>query len=322
MKKILACVLALSFCTATVEASFFGKIKSGATKLKSAATNKIKSGATKIKTTLTGKDTATTTNKADDSLKTEIENWLTNLKELISEVIPYAEEISKGATGSTQTSVNGLKLVLKDCKTNPFKIVGSTDGLDVYIKEIKKGLGKENKDFKNLSASYDKVKEVIDAYSKNYDSNLESMNTAIKGIKEGWSSDGAITNTANGLKTELAAYENPIKVISDAESTKINNLISTLSSRIGSEHEYIKALTDGVAYLKNHAKYKEQSDEMAQPFLKKVNNKVKNVSEGISNIKRGVDSVTNRLNSVENTSINIDSLKNNNSIIKSAIMND
>lgn len=311
MKKILACVLALSFCTTTVEAGLFSGIK-----------NKVKNIVSKSK----------------NSENKEIKTWLKNLKTLISNVILDVQEISASATRiknnttditltanaeNLKSNADGFKKILEDCKKNPFKIMNYADTMKMYVAEIRK-LGANVSKFStadNNPTNYGELTKVIKEYKDKYDSNLTSMKTAVAEIKAGWPDDEPTKTAAENLESKLNEYEKLTKVINDTEITEINKLISELSSKPGQEHKDIKILTEGVKDLKNHAKYKEQSEKMAQPFLKRVNNKLKNATKKISNAQSKLSDVTKKIESVENTSIDVNSLKNN-SIIKSAVMND
>ncbi|MCR4555744.1 MAG: hypothetical protein K5766_02950 [Alphaproteobacteria bacterium] len=316
MKKILACVLALSFCTTTVEAGLFSGIK-----------NKVKNIVSKSK----------------NSENKEIKTWLKNLKTLISNVILDVQEISASASktlnntkdeetrtkvGNLKTKADKLKEVLESCKKDPFKIMDNKETMNLYIDGIWKLnignvaiLSTETDSSGNPIYNYGKLVEKIKKYEEGYASNLTSMKTAVAEIKAGWPDDEPTKTAAENLESKLNEYEKLTKVINDTEITEINKLISELSSKPGQEHKDIKILTKGVKDLKNHAKYKEQSEKMAQPFLKRVNNKLKNATKKISNAQSKLNDVTKKIESVENTSIDVNSLKNN-SIIKSAVMND
>lgn len=298
MKKILACVLALGFCTTTVEAGLISGIK-----------DKVKNVVSKSKS----------------SENKEIKTWLKNLKTLISNVIPDVQEISASATSKRNNTTNseeiniadklksnadGFKAVLEDCKKNPFKIMSCTEIIGMYVAEIR-NLGADVSKFSTAdTTNYGKLMKEIKEYETKYNTNLTNMKTAVAEIKKGWESDVPTKSAAEKLESELNKYEKLTKVINDTELAEINNLISELSNKPGQEHKNIKILTEGVTYLKNHAKYKEQSDEMAQPLLKRFNNKLKNATKKISNAQSKLNNVTNQINSVESATIDINSLKN------------
>lgn len=304
MKKILACVLALGFCTTTVEAGLISGIK-----------DKVKNTASKVKNSIS----------KSSSENKEIKTWLKNLKTLISNVIPDVQEISASATSKRnnttdseeisnadklKSNADGFKKVLEDCKKNPFKIMSSTGIMEMYVAEIKNLGGNVSKFSTDDTTNYGKLMKVTKEYENKYNGNLESMKTAVTEIKTGWQNDVPTKDAADKLESELNKYEKLTKVINDTELAEINNLISELSNKLGQEHKDIKILTEGVTYLKNHAKYKEQSDEMAQPLLKRFNNKLKNATKKISNAQSKLNNVTNQINSVESATIDINSLKN------------
>lgn len=300
MKKLLACVLALSFCTATVEAGLLSGVK-----------NKVKNVVSKSK----------------NNENKEIKTWLKNLKTLISNVIPDVKEIKNNMNNSEViANADGLKAVLEDGKKNPLTIMNYE--IDIYIKEIKK-LGVNVSKFStsdNNSTNYGKLTKVIKEYKDKYNGNLASMETATNGIYEIYKDDVPMRNTVGKLSTALVKYKNLSNVINDADSEEISKAISMFSEKLGSDHNYIKILIEGVTYLKNHAKYKKLSDEMAQSFLKRFNNKLKNATKKVSNVQNKLNIVTNKIDSVKSDTI--DSLKSNiinnnsNNIEKSALYTD
>lgn len=302
MKKILACVLALGFCTTTVEAGLISGIK-----------DKVKNTASKVKNSIS----------KSSSENKEIKTWLKNLKTLISNVIPDVQEISASATSKRnnttdseeisnadklKSNADGFKKVLEDCKKNPFKIMSSTGIMEMYVAEIKNLGGNVSKFSTDDTTNYGKLMKVTKEYENKYNGNLASMKTAVAEIKKGWESDVPTKNAAEKLESKLIGYD-VTKVINDTELTEINNLISELSNKSGKEHKDIKILTEGVTYLKNHAKYKKQSDEMALPFLNRLSNKLNNTTkqavDATERFGKGVSEIQTTQNNIE------ESLKNN-----------
>lgn len=303
MKKILACVLVLGFCTTTVEADLISGIKD---KVKNTA-SKVKNTASKVKNSIS----------KSSSENKEIKTWLKNLKTLISNVIPDVQEISASATriknsatdseviasaDKLKSNADGFKKVLEDCKKNPFKIMSSTGIMEMYVAEIKNLGGNVSKFSTADTTNYGKLMKEIKEYETKYNTNLTNMKTAVAEIKKGWESDVPTKSAAEKLESELNKYEKLTKVINDTELAEINNLISELSNKPGQEHKDIKILTEGVTYLKNHAKRKKQSDEMAQPFLKSLNNKFNNATQEIVNMQNELNK---HVNNAQTTSANL-----------------
>ncbi|MBO6055444.1 MAG: hypothetical protein J6P84_00475 [Alphaproteobacteria bacterium] len=302
MKKILACVLALGFCTTTVEAGLISGIK-----------DKVKNTASKVKNSIS----------KSSSENKEIKTWLKNLKTLISNVIPDVQEISASATSKRnnttdskeisnadelKSNADGFKKVLEDCKKNPFKIMSNTEIMEMYVAEIKNLGGNVSKFSTDDTTNYGKLMKVTKEYENKYNGNLASMKTAVAEIKKGWESDVPTKNAAEKLESKLIGYD-VTKVINDTELMEINNLISELSNKPGQEHKDIKILTEGVTYLKNHAKYKKQSDEMSQPFLNRLSNKLNNAAKQAVG---ATERVGKNVSKIQTTQNNIEeSLKNN-----------
>ncbi|MBO7642235.1 MAG: hypothetical protein J6S86_03680 [Alphaproteobacteria bacterium] len=301
MKKILACVLALGFCTTTVEAGLISGIK-----------NKVKNTASKVKNSIS----------KSSSENKEIKTWLKNLKTLISNVIPDVQEISASATSKRnnttdskeisnadelKSNADALEAVLEDCQKNPFKIMSNTKIIGDYIAKIREQGGNVSKfsTADDNSTNYGKLMKAIEEYENKYNNNLESMKTAVTEIKTGWQNDVPTKNAAEELESTLDEYKKLTKVINDTELTKINDLVSKLSNKPGQEHKDIKILTEGITYLKKHAEYKKQSEEMAQPFLNRLSNKLNNAAKqavgATERFGKNVSKIQNTKDNVEET---------------------
>ncbi|MBO7454731.1 MAG: hypothetical protein J6T91_05150 [Alphaproteobacteria bacterium] len=316
MKKILACVLALSFCTTTVEAGLLSGIK-----------NKVKNIVSKSK----------------NSENEEIKTWLGELKTLISKVILDVQEISDSASKTLnntkdeetitkvenlKTKADKLKAVLESCKKDPFKIMDNKETMNLYIDGIWKLnvgnvaiLSTETDSNLNPVYNYGKLMKKIEKYEEGYNKNLEDMKKVVENIKSDWQGNPNI-QIANNLGDSLDKCKK-LTSVAETDLTAVQGYITTLSQddKLGPNHEKVIALNKGMTHLKTHMNYKKKSNDMAQPFLKRVNNKLKNATKKISNAQSKLNDVTKKIESVENTSIDVNSLKNN-SIIKSAVMND
>jgi len=260
MKKLLACILALSFCT-TVNAGLISSIK-----------NKVKNTTTKVK------------NKFNKQ-SSEIDKWLTEVQNLISKVIPNVQTVY-GATTMNATILNnsyGLYSLLNVCLADPFKATSSKSEMDEYINKLKKekitgtNRPKNNKDnkqklfdekkkngydkkFDALSSSYTKLSKKITEYNNSYIENLNKMKSAAQGIQTAYQSkDANISSNAGSLKNLLDQCDDPTAVSNNLSN--IQTYIKELKKKL--KLSYIDDLKAGETYLKTHVKYQTRSQKLS-----------------------------------------------------------
>jgi len=269
MKKLLACVLALSFCT--VDAGLISSIKNTASKVKS----KVKNSVSKVK------------NKT--SAKKQTYTWLNNVKSLVSSVRSDIQEVYNNAPNAeVQTTANNMNTVLTECEKDPFQVIIAEKSLNAYIDKQKE----KNAITSQLSTNYGKLSTVIDEYNKAYDNNLTNMKNAVASIKSGWPDVSDITNSLDSLLNNCTVSTVSINLSS------IQEHITKLSDKLGTNQNLVKSLNDGAEYLKTHVvEYQEQSKQTFSDTVANAMSGTSNaVTSGVSRVNSTVKSINDAAN--------------------------
>ncbi len=262
MKKLLAAVLMFSFCT--TDAGIIQKMKNVKTKVST------KLGLTKLGS-----------KKQPD----QIDNWLTNVQDIVSKIIPDVQAILNDATNEQiQTDASNLNTLLNECMKDPFIVINKKDNIDQCIESLKK----QKVNVTQLSADYSSLSNVITEYKKGYNDNLNNMISAVTSVQKGWEKDSETLNIANQLSTLLnACKDDTTKVSGNLDA--IQQCITQLSGELGSSHTFITNLNNGATYLKTHVEWQQRSQALSSPKktaaenIQVVNNQLNTFANTINN---------------------------------------